>query len=97
MQNAARSSGTWVFSTGFPEHILEGSTFPNKYNLKNRKRTPVTCSVTENGRFQEICTLSFLLIDGSHNFNSLTKTAAKVRTPDPASYSRLAERILIKL
>jgi hypothetical protein len=58
---------------------------------------PVTCSVTENGRFQEICIVSCLLTDDIHNVNSFTRTAANVRPLDPARYSRLAERILIKL
>jgi hypothetical protein len=72
-----------IFNSTSRYHILEGSTFPNKYNLKNRKRKPVTCGVTKNGRFQEICTVSCLLIDEIHSVNPFTRTAAKLRPLDP--------------
>jgi len=39
MQHVPRERG--YFQQVSWDHILEGSTFPNKYNLKNRKRTPI--------------------------------------------------------
>ena len=84
MQHVPRERG--YFQQVSRDHFLEGSTFPNKYNTKTRKRKPVTCSVTENGRFQEICTVSFLLIDDIHNVDSFTRTAAKMRPLDPALF-----------
>ena len=56
--------------------------FKNKHTLKNRKPTPVTCRVAENGRFQEICIFSCLLTDDIRNVNSFTRRAAKVRPLD---------------
>jgi hypothetical protein len=95
MQHVPRECG--YFQQVSRDHILESSTFPNKYYLKNRKQKPVTFSATENGRFQEISTISFLVIDYIHTVNSFIRRAAKVRPLDPARYSRLVERILIKL
>jgi hypothetical protein len=40
------------------DHILEGSTFPNKYNLKNRKRTPIILDFKLSPCL-ECCMLSF--------------------------------------
>jgi hypothetical protein len=83
------------FQQASRNHIPEDSLFQTNTIWKNRKRTPVTCRVTENDRFQETCTVSSLLIDENHNVDKFTRTVVKALGCLSARYSRPTERILI--